>query len=311
MKKVAPNSELVNYIWTYLHKGYSLTAIRDSLAQQNYSAKDVNYAIDYVYANYYYGENQNNYKQPNVPGQTMPEATTNSGKMHHSTLMALVVIGILLIGFSFVFVLSSMGGDESSIEPNVPTGREIVLEPDEVDEPVYVEPDDVEVVPDVKPVVKPVETKPVIVPDRVFSGEVKEPFDSSLTYTPRQIELKVDYFSSRNPKEAMNFCDSYSRDVETYFCYRDVAVGSGNSAYCDSIPVQKYKDDCYLSSVLENIDNGASCNKIIDSLKQENCFKIVDINEKAREIEAYVPPDDAGVSNDNAEEYYAVVANFY
>lgn len=318
MKKVAPNSDLVNYIWTYLHKGYSLTAIRDSLVQQKYSLTDINYAIDFVYANYYYGENQNNYKQANVPGTTIPEATTNpklnskSSGVHKTTILALIVMGILLIGFSFVFVLSLNADSDTSVSAP-PEGHEIILEPDVID-PVPSTQVPVDIVDDedkVIPVIVEKTPDKVVIPEREFIGDVKDPFKADVQYTNRQIEFKVDYFSSRNPKEATKFCDAYSRDIETYFCYRDVAVGSGNPAYCGQIPEEKYRDDCYLSSVLENVDTGGSCNQIVDSLKKENCIRIVDINEQAREIESYVAPESTGDSSDSAEEYYAVVANFY
>lgn len=313
MRKKGPNSELVNYIWTYLHQGYSLTSIRESLVHQNYSEKDINFAVDFIYANYYYGKNQNDFKQPS-PQVTSPERGETTKGVHHGTLWALMVMGVLLIGFSFVFVL----GLNSSSSSDIPSSsHEIVLDDGYAD---YYDnsgsdqdvTDDSSNFDDSRSSDNEVVEK-VVIPDRTFNGDVDDPFDSGATYTKRQIELKVDYFSSVNPREAIKFCDAYLRDVETYFCYRDVAVGSGNSAYCDIIDVQKYKDDCYLSSVLENIDYGQACNKIVDDKKKENCFRIVDINEQSANIQNQeIPADnDVNQADDSAAEYYAVVANFY
>lgn len=312
--KSKPNQELVNYIWTYLHQGYSLTSIRDSLIHQNYVKKDINLAVDYIYANYYYGENPNPYKKPYPKTQSPPHHVFEG--IHHLTLKSLILMGIVLIGFSFVLVIFLNLGSEEIISPDAIDLTEDFNETTEVVNditPEIVNDNSSGLVNDNSSKIVDLneEESKIVVPERTYSGDISEGFDTDISYTNRQVELKVDYFSSRNPKEAIKFCNYYSRDIETYFCYRDVAIGSGNPAYCDLIGNQTEKDDCYLSCVLENVNSGSVCNNIVESKKKDNCYKIVDINEKAKELGDLEVPDEPKTDLDEAADYYGVVANFY
>lgn len=304
-----PNQALVNYIWTYLHQGYSLTSIRSQLQQNGYNPKDINLAIDYVYANYYYGKTS----PESDPRKTLSEQQPKHfgielPSVHSIVPIVLVIIGVFLFGFATIFILF-MNPTETITVPSNQNYQEPIVDDTP---PQNIPADDIE---NSSPSLTENEdnqntenTQPRIPePTIPKNPDVDQPFEAGTQYTPRQIDLKVAYFGSRDPKEAMKFCDIIERDVERYFCYSDVAQYSGNYQYCESITENKYEDDCYLNLVLEDSSLGAVCEFIENGFKKDNCNTVAEYAqiEFDQNIEIPDEPEELNPAD------YASVADFY
>jgi hypothetical protein len=288
MAQQIPDSNLVNYIWTYLHQGYTIDSIRGSLKKQGYKQKDINFAVDYIYANYYYGQGENNYPQNQQPTNYAPSHKEFHAP-HAKEIMFVVVIlfGVMIMGTAFVFILGNNASDVS-----IPEVNEIDIY--DYEDPVAVESDDT-------PPDEPVESNEdtprfdgntnsntqnnnqVVTQNRNTPQDIKEKFDASKEYTRRQIDLKVDYFSQSDPKEATKFCDILDTVDEQDFCYIDVAKNARNSGYCTYIKTNQYKDTCYFEMVLDGIDNNV-CSKIANPTQNKNCNEVVKINNELEQL---------------------------
>jgi len=342
---VNPDTNLVNYIWTYLHQGYSLTSIRDSLSKQGYSKKDINSAIDYIYANYYYSQNSNSYKSYNPQVQTTAVSNSSKKPTSHKSILALfgiLAIFLIIVSFSVVFFMNNSDADydtsyistDDSLDSRfdyVSDSYESSVDDSNIKNPIdevdldsqnsenLVDDSDLNI-PDVKPITKSV------------GVNIEDDFDKNVDYSYAQIQSKVNYFSETNPKEALKFCNYYDDDVKKYYCYQDIAKISENIAFCRKIPIKKYKDDCFFSSVLDDFNSGSACDLIEDSHKKQTCLRIVDLNNQANKLEqenGVMTPDkikekyaklasnsslDSSSQNSNVsleESFDAVVADFY
>lgn len=307
----AANSDIVNYIWTYLNQGYSLDSVKSALKNQGYSQKDINYAIDFIYANYYYSkDNSNNTYRKDTPNTTqLPDS-----KPHKAAMIAVLIGVISLLGVVAVVILALNTTNE--LPETIPDRSQINTDyfqdtttiPEDTTEEVTKEP----TIPEVEDTTTELE-QPITTPERNFEEDISDKYDPSKTYTKRQISLKVEYFGETNPREAKKFCDLLNQDTEKSFCYKDIAITSENSAYCDFITTQQYKDNCFFEIVLENIDNSV-CPKITNPNINKNCNEIIKMNDMAESYKNMEQPTTSELSAEEQAEidqYYAVTANFY
>lgn len=298
------DKNLVNYIWNYLHQGYTLDAIRQSLLQQGYTKTLINATIDYIYANYYYSKHNNSYQKPFIPQQS--DTSSSSSKIHHGVLYVFIIMGIVLIGGSFIFVLMNTGDslefedrhndDYDSLYQNIPQKKTSFDNDDNeiIDSSSQNEDSDTSYIDENTEIKKQVST---------------EKFDASKTYTSFQIEQKISEIGKKNPAEAIKFCDLLE-GIKVYYCYKDIAVISRNSQYCEKIDKQSIKDNCYFQMVLEDIDNNV-CHLIQENYIRKNCENIININEREKEFQILKEKVEDMDTNETSSFDSSVAAEFY
>jgi hypothetical protein len=305
----AVNQALASYIYNSLHQGYTLTSVRSQLATQGYSIRDINFAIDYVYATYYYGENQGDPRPTYAQSQSAPAG--NPAILGKILIPVLVIFAVLIFGFAGIFLLGSNGSEINTIhtEPAAfekPSSNQD-SEVGDIDEPIFeiiafddVDATEADIVIDTTP---SNDLEPAINPSRVG-------FDANTAYTKRQISEKVSQLAESNPREATLFCDEYQFEDQTSICYGIVASKSGNAEYCSQIPEGKYRDDCYLGMVVDATGSTQECDLIDNAYKRDNCRRLAEINIQILSLENIPVPQDV-TNPEDAVNYVAVTADFY
>jgi len=294
-----PNSDIVNYVWTYLNQGHSLSSIRDALLQQGFSLNEINYAVDYVYANYYYQGNNGQYTNPEFQ-KNVKEGNSSAG-VHKVIILVLIIIGVSIIGFSSIFLLSNSTSEvpgsrdsvnyEGSYEP--PSTRNTEVKKEQEIPPVD------EKVAELTP---PPQTIPKTDPNKNTATQ-----DVGLSI--RQINIKVDYYAKTDPRQAINYCNMHETKQEKSQCISKVSLASGIPAYCAEIDVVFIRDRCYFDMILEGKSDN-NCNLIQDETLKTHCDKLVKINKELKQYDLdsnYTQEPDW----DQVQNYYAIPANFY
>jgi len=311
------NQSLASYIYNSLHQGYTLSSIRAQLASQGYSIKDINSAVDYVYATYYYGENSGDPRPTYVQSQSKPVG--NSIHISNIIIPVLVIFAVLIFGFAGIFVLSSNNSEtlaypaEQSVSDisrpiSDTTASEDAALNSEVSENsikggTSAQSNSNTIVPESTSADNAIEQNVAVIPSQTF-------FDANIAYTKRQIDEKVSLLAESNPREAMVFCDAYQFEDQTLICYGIVASKSGNSGYCMQVPEGKYRDDCYLGMVVDATGSTQECNLIDNAYKRDNCRRLADINVQIFELKS-TPPQTNRLNPEDAINYGAVTADFY
>jgi hypothetical protein len=295
------NQALASYIYNSLHQGYPLASIKQQLFTQGYSQKEVNGAIDYVYATYYHSQSNSDPRPTYMQAQTTAAGSANSPLK--ILLPVLVVIAVAVFGFAFVFILGSNSSEVDTIHTE-PAVFDRPSTDDSVDDPIPVldtpsssgtptldEPRDVEVI--------VAEINPL-----------REVYNVNKAYTKRQIDERVSALATDNPREAIQFCDAYDYDDQIFICYGIVATKSTNAAYCSQITSEKYRDDCYLGMVVDTTGSTAECELIDNAYKRDNCRRLAEINAQILSFEdAAVQPSQS--NPEDAINYVAVTADLY
>ncbi|MGM5483482.1 MAG: hypothetical protein ACQER9_01030 [Nanobdellota archaeon] len=312
-----PNSELVKYIWKNLQNGFSLTSIRKQLTSQGISFQDINNAFDFIYANYYYSKNRDDYrnysKQRMKPSKKLPK---HDNKM---VFALFTIIGVLLIGFSAVFVLWDNSQENDVLSDNEEIGfdkgvEEKTEENDDVTEKKnnkeehVVNDDNNNKDSQVKTNLDDFQKE-----EDVEEDTINKRLNESNYYNNRQIKESVNYYSTNDPKKAIEYCNKYELKEKINFCYKSVAVKSKNSAYCKDISMENIKDDCYLDFVIEGSTDDSYCKEVKQENKKNNCFRLVDLNKELEEAESLSNKTDANIEEmeQTNESEYGVVADFY
>jgi hypothetical protein len=296
---MAPRSDLVTYVYNSLKSGYALDAIKQQLLTQGFPLADINAAVDYVYATYYYSQGNDSikkdpsaYKIPDAKKIGVPEIA----------VFILLVFGVALIGFAVVFMIFS--NKIKTIETPVVDNSEIDNSGNSnVNVPIDDNSGNV-VINRTKPSSGvPINNtgsgnNPIFVnngnggsittsnPDNsntnydiVNSGSLLEEdpthFDSNTFYSTRQIEIAIDNLGLSNPDEAAKFCTKYANKAKEEYCYVNLATKSEMPRFCEKISTNSIKDDCYLEMVISDVGNPENCPKIANAYKRESCVQLI------------------------------------
>ena len=295
-----PDNNLINYVYTYLQQGYEISAITQGLLNQGFSQKQINSAVDFVYANYYY---QN---QPNPVKQGFTNYRAEPIHKHlgvaEISIFLLIIFGVSLIGIALVFILSSPSDEvltqneysnidhtlqnENSINSNNNNNNNnindinnnIQEDQTQINKIKINETKEHEnrIIFDEEVQEKKIEEESII-RSITTKESITEPFDSSKEYTQRQIEIKVSYFAENNPSEAKRFCDIITNDISKQYCYLEIASKSGVEGFCEDITSGQIKDDCYRELVFEGSGDEQTCLKVSNDFKQKGCLDFLKI----------------------------------
>lgn len=119
-------------------------------------------------------------------------------------------------------------------------------------------------------------SQPITVTDPMGGSSISDPFNPDISYSNRQIELKVQHFKVHNPQEALKFCDLRSGFSKEY-CIIDVATASRNVALCERVSDDSVRDDCYLEFILKNIEGEEFCANILNAFKRSSCRQLASL----------------------------------
>jgi hypothetical protein len=295
----SPKNELTNYIWTYLQQGYPLASIKERLISQGYKLKEINAAIDYVYANYYYSQ------QPNSPQQARYPVSQGHPSTNNIILISIVILGIILL-ITAVSLLIFGNGSNSTNQPSFPQSpieKPIVVLPVENENPSTIETPSIQK--NESPAAIPV---PPPSNNQVILGDSPEKYNPSQVYTKRQLDLLVEQMSLYDYNEALKYCVAYPSEVEREYCTSTVAEYSLNIGLCERISSESIKDDCYLKIILDENADGTYCNNIRNAYKRDNCMRFV---EAMKMRDSTIQIETSENRPEDAINYYAVTAQFY
>lgn len=285
--KREPNQNIVNYVWNYLNQGYSLSSIRKSLHDQGFSEEEVNFAIDFLYANHYY-QGSENYSKPEK--KIKEGGSAHHMKVNHIAFISLFILGIIIVGATAIFILTNTSQE-------IPTDRK-------TEQVLYEE----ITVPEEREVQ---EQKPPALSEPGKKIEETRTDTSSETLSRRQIDLRVEFFSEDNPREATRYCKMHELEEDISFCIRSVAVSSGISSFCGEVKTDYVRDGCYFDMVFQH-DDFASCQFIKNENIKKNCEEVQRLNQQFSEFDIeetdYYEED---IDWDLIAQQYAIPANFY